>query len=64
MVLVLFTFFLQDELKVETVEADMGASREGSRTDSEVTAAVLGILVRVDQFISQKSKICLKNSYF
>jgi len=27
---------VEDELKVETVEADMGASREGSRTDSEV----------------------------
>ena len=26
----------EDELEVDTVEADLGSSREGSRTDSEV----------------------------
>ena len=26
----------EDELEVETVEKDLGSSREGSRTDSEV----------------------------
>ena len=28
----------EDELKTETVEDDLGASREGSRTDDEVVA--------------------------